>query len=332
MRALALTLLVASQGCDGAAGSLDAGVINPNRDADGGTTEAAWTSLRPLPAPRQETAVVELGGAIYVIGGFDRSQVIVSTVERYDPATDTWTAVQPLPRPLHHVNAAVLDGKIFVVGALTVGFAAVGDLYEYDPKTNVWTPRGQMPSGSERGASLVAALNGEIFIGGGLRGGVAVADFSSWTPSTGQFTERAPLPTARDHGAGAAADGRFFAIGGRGAGIGAHTARVDAYDPQTDTWSGRTPMPTSRGGMAAAVVSGRIVVAGGEGNASAASGVFDQVERFDPSQNLWTTLPPMKTPRHGTGAAAVGDVFYVPGGATVQAFGAVATLEALVIP
>jgi hypothetical protein len=35
----------------------------------------------------------------------------------------------------------------------------------------------------------------------------------------------------------------------------------------------------------------------------------------------------MITPRHGTGAAGVGGVLYVPGGATQQAFGAVATHE-----
>jgi hypothetical protein len=36
----------------------------------------------------------------------------------------------------------------------------------------------------------------------------------------------------------------------------------------------------------------------------------------------------MRTPRHGTGAAGVGDVLIVPGGADRLAFGAVATVEA----
>jgi hypothetical protein len=40
----------------------------------------------------------------------------------------------------------------------------------------------------------------------------------------------------------------------------------------------------------------------------------------------------MTTPRHGTGGAVLGRVFYVPGGADVEAFGAVATVEALVFP
>jgi hypothetical protein len=39
----------------------------------------------------------------------------------------------------------------------------------------------------------------------------------------------------------------------------------------------------------------------------------------------------MPTPRHGMGAAATGGRLYVPGGATVQAFGAVATHEILTL-
>ena len=36
----------------------------------------------------------------------------------------------------------------------------------------------------------------------------------------------------------------------------------------------------------------------------------------------------MPTPRHGTGAASVGNAVFVPGGADHQGFGAVATHEA----
>jgi hypothetical protein len=75
-------------------------------------------------------------------------------------------------------------------------------------------------------------------------------------------------------------------------------------------------------------VAGRIVVAGGEGNPAAATGVFDAVEAYDPAGDAWTALAPMPTPRHGTGAATLGRTLYLPGGATVQAFGAVDTHEA----
>ena len=86
-------------------------------------------------------------------------------------------------------------------------------------------------------------------------------------------------------------------------------------------------MLTPRAGAAAAVLDGRLYVCGGEGNAADPSGVFPQAEAYDLASNSWTAPAPMATPRHGTGAATLGDSIYVPGGATRQAFGAVATAD-----
>jgi N-acetylneuraminic acid mutarotase len=137
----------------------------------------------------------------------------------------------------------------------------------------------------------------------------------------------APLPAPRDHLTGQASLGLLYAIGGRAGGISGTTARVDAYDPATDAWSPRAPMPTARGGMASGVVDGAIVVVGGEGNPAAPSGVFPEVERYDPATDAWQELPPMPRPRHGMAAVGLDGGLYVPGGASVQGFGAVATHE-----
>ena len=58
--------------------------------------------------------------------------------------------------------------------------------------------------------------------------------------------------------------------------------------------------------------------------------LFDATEAYDPRTDTWTTLPAMRSPKHGTGAGSVDGTFLVPGGAPVRAFGAVATVEALV--
>src|SRR5688500_2316666 len=86
-------------------------------DGGGSAGPGEWASAAPLPGgPRQETAVVELGGKVYVIGGFDQAAAIVADVEAFDPAAGTWDAVEPFPVPLHHANAGVADGKIWVLG------------------------------------------------------------------------------------------------------------------------------------------------------------------------------------------------------------------------
>jgi N-acetylneuraminic acid mutarotase len=102
---------------------------------------------------------------------------------------------------------------------------------------------------------------------------------------------------------------------------------VDEFDPATGKWAAKAPMLTPRAGTAGALVGNRILVAGGEGNPHDPSGVFPETEAYDPAKDVWQKLEPMLTPRHGTGAAELKGVFYVPGGATRQGFGAVATNE-----
>lgn len=272
--------------------------------------------------------MVALDGLVYAIGGFDAARAIVARVEAFDPSAGTWKARAPLPRPVHHAHAAVVGGKIYVAGALEgAAFKAIGATLEYDPTGDAWTPRASMPAGTERGGGGAAALGGRIYVVGGLRGGASVADFSAYDPAMDAWEILPPMPAARDHLVAAAAGGIVFAVGGRAGGVTGLVGRVDGYDPVARSWTPRKPMITARGGTAAAVLAGRVVVAGGEGNTGASSGVFPQVEGYDPAADVWAALAPMKTPRHGTGAAVVGDRLYVPGGATVQGFGAVATVE-----
>ena len=47
------------------------------------------------------------------------------------------------------------------------------------------------------------------------------------------------------------------------------------------------------------------------------SGVFAQVEAYDPVTNKWESLTLMPTPRHGMGAVVIGDTIYIAGGGPV---------------
>jgi N-acetylneuraminic acid mutarotase len=297
----------------------------------GGASAGAWQGLAPLAnGPRQETAVVAFEGKILVIGGFDAAGEVVPDVEAYDPETNTWAPFTPLPKSLHHVNAAVVGGKVYVLGALRdPTFIEVGDVYEYDPAGKAWIAKTKMTPGTERGAAAVGVIGTKIYIAGGFRMS-AVADFSAYDTATDTWEELPDLPAPRDHLVGGAAGGVMYAIGGRNGSIGSVDDAVYAFDPSAGMWTERAEMPTARGGSAAALVGGRFIVAGGEGNQAAASGVFDDVEAYDPAKDAWTILTPMFTPRHGTGGAELNGKLYVPGGADKQAFGAVDTVEVYV--
>ena len=287
-----------------------------------------WRSLAPLAAgPRQETAVVALDGEVWVLGGFDARGAVVRTVEVYDPASDSWRGGPDLPLPLHHANVAVTGGKLYVVGFLVGAFIASGRSFVHDPASGGWRELASMPDGTQRGGASVAVLGGEIFIAGGFRNG-AVADFSAYDPVSDSWRTLPQLPRRADHVVAGAIDGLLYVAGGRSGGIDGHSASLLVFDQQRMTWMSGASMPTSRGGAASAVVDGLLYVFGGEGNAAEPSGVFDQVERYDPVADRWTSLPSMPDRRHGTGAAVVAGVIYIPGGASEQGFGAVDTNSA----
>ncbi len=303
-------------------------------DSSEGTTgsegDPGWHTLAPLPGgPRQETAVAARDGQVYVLGGFVGSGAIVADVARYDPATDTWASVADAPAAMHHAHLAAHGEALYLLGSLRgYGFDQDGASWAYDPATDGWTAVTEMPLVTARGGGGAATIGDRIYVVGGLAGGQAVADAWAYEPDTDTWTPLADLPTPRDHLGVAAVDGLVYAVGGRDGTIGGHTDRMDIYDPATDSWSDGPPMPTSRGGVAIGATNTQIYVAGGEGNAAARSGVFDQLETFRPSDGAWEALQVMPIPRHGTGGATVGATFYVPGGATVEALGAVDDHEA----
>ncbi|MBI1960328.1 MAG: hypothetical protein HYU42_03020 [Candidatus Rokubacteria bacterium] len=56
----------------------------------------------------------------------------------------------------------------------------------------------------------------------------------------------------------------------------------------------------------------------GDGRREGISRVFGQNEGYDPQRDAWEQYAPMPTPRHGLGAAVIGDAIYVAGGGVVM--------------
>ena len=324
---------------DGATSAGRGGTAAGGRSGAGGAAGASlgtWTMLASMPlGARQEHGVAAANGIVYVIGNYNFGATTnpdARRLEAYDPATGIWSTRAQIPFAADHPNVAAANGKLYILGAVGTTQSA-----EYDPATDAWTTRRNTPT--QRAASAVAAIGNKIYVAGGAPGNntamfdASVRDFMAYdvTTDTFEILEQIPGP-GRNHGPGAAADGIFYILGGRTGGpMDGLQSRVDAYDPVAKQWSSRAAMPRARGGCSAGVINGHIVVVGGEGNAVSANAnrVFPETDVYDPVANTWRTMAPMRTPRHGMGAAGIGNTLYVPGGATAQGGGtAVAILEA----
>jgi N-acetylneuraminic acid mutarotase len=330
-----------SPGAAGAAGTASGGRGGGTGGGGAGSAGStgnlgSWELLAPMPGgARQEFNVAALKGLVYAVGAFGTA-ADSKRLEAYDPATNTWTTKASIPFSSDHPNVAATADKLYILGEVGAQNSA-----EYDPATNTWTMKAQVPT--QRAASATAAIGTKIYVAGGAMGsngasfGPTVRDFAAYDTVTNTWETLDPIPSpGRNHAVGAAVGGIFYIVGGRTNGpMDGLQNRVDAYDPATRTWTQKANMPVARGGCMGGVINGQIVVAGGEGNARDINpnGVFPDTDVYDPVANMWRVMAPMRTPRHGTGAAGVGNKLYVPGGATAQGGGtAVAILEAFTLP
>lgn len=285
--------------------------------------------------PRQEHSVAAVGNDVYIVGGVDYNDAsqlrTINRVELYNVPTDRWHVAAPLPQPLNHANAAGVGGKLYLLGALSGGMDWIGlpDSYVYNPFNDTWMSITPMPNGTARGSSAVGVYKSTVFLAGGmtlLRPYPPGEQNCLWivssydTVTDSWKTDYPPLPAPRQHVGGAVVNGTFYVIGGRENDINQYHNTVFALDLENPTsWKTLAPMPTARGSVACSARGFRIYCFGGEGNPDNPQRIFNNTEVYDTETDSWTKLAPMEVPRHGTGAATVGDAIYIPGGGVTTA-------------
>ncbi len=293
--------------------------------ATAAAAEGVWGTRAPLPAAHSEFAVAELGGRIYVIGGYAIGDVEGTSVQIYDAAADRWQAGPPLPAPAHHLMAVSAGGKVYVMGGQGSGLFGGGFIdavWALDPAAGTWEARTPMPTA--RGAGVAVTLDGKVYVAGGRP--PHGHDFAVYDPATNRWTVLPDMPSQRNHLAGAAIGGRIWVAGGR-LGPGYRSDASDAlevYDPATGEWSEAAPMPRPRSGVNGIAARGCFHVWGGEGRA----GMFPDHTVYDPRADRWTRLDDMPVPLHGvTGAAFVDGLIHMPGGGQDVGGGSPGTLH-----
>jgi N-acetylneuraminic acid mutarotase len=196
----------------------------------------AWKALAPMPTPRGAGEAVEVGGKIYVIGGVrstkpgdpgapiplgSTDQIVVGTVEAYDPATNTWQARSPMPTARNHFFAGAVNGKIYAIdgriGSVFVTMSDVIDLVEeYDPATDHWICKSRAPT--PRGDVTGGAYGGSLYVVGGEFQDTA-RKMTFWAaevfnPATNTWTNLPHMLVARHGFAAAFVGSKLHVIGG----------------------------------------------------------------------------------------------------------------------
>jgi N-acetylneuraminic acid mutarotase len=138
-----------------------------------------WSTASPMLERRDNAGSGVHTGRLYVFGGRTRNadgsvvNETLSSVEMYDPETDTWVARTPMPTGRRTFSTGQLGGRFQVIGGeRTPSGGVFPDNQEYDPATDAWRVLTPMPT--PRHGAATATLDGEIHvIGGGTTGGTS---------------------------------------------------------------------------------------------------------------------------------------------------------------
>lgn len=254
----------------------------PVRAAAGG-----WTAAEPMTVQRyMHTATLLADGRVLVAGGdLDGNANSTSSVEIYQPTTNTWVTVASMHTARHRHEAVRLqDGRILVIAGWNTASTEV-----YDPATGVWTETGDVPLGGIYIRAVVLD-NGNVL----AVNSIGTTNASLFNPTTNQWSETANFTTHRFLlGMVKLADGRVMVSGGRDSSS-TNLDTTEIYDPQTGLWTAAAPMGTAREEHFMVLLNdGRVLVAGGNNQAT---GLVKSAEIYDPTLNTWMVIPDLNLP------------------------------------
>jgi hypothetical protein len=170
-----------------------------------------WTTKADMPMARQDLATVVLDGKIYAIGGALRSEDETyrptTSVEAYDPATDTWTTKTSMIGYTQPTSAVVIEGKIYATNGLSSEV--------YDPTRDVWLPMANLGESSVLVTSA-CELEGRMYTFGGatLPEGVPHSSTFVFDPIMDSWSQLADMSFSAWWMAASEVDGKIYLFGG----------------------------------------------------------------------------------------------------------------------
>ena len=294
-----------------------------------------WHVISELPTHREDFSTAVVGDKIYLIGGtlFEnrRGPFGLSTVEVYDPKTNTWERVADMPTPRTNAETAVINGTIYVCGGYSgidnrlINLKFLDIVEAYDSQNNTWTRKQGMSGGRlDFGAGAVA---GKIYsIGGWVHpldkepeapGRIDLVE--AYDPATDRWIKRANMPTKRDNFGVGVINNHIYAIGGSGwpqvGNGGPFLTTIEEYNPKINRWDKKNEMPNLRLAFSTVVLDDVIYLIGGfiwQQNRIAQ--YLATVDTYNPETEKWSDIPPMPIPFIPFGAAVVNGNIYVFGG------------------
>ncbi|MDD3140196.1 MAG: kelch repeat-containing protein [Lachnospiraceae bacterium] len=236
-----------------------------------------WTILASMSTPRYKFQTEVLDGKIYAIGGLEKQisdgfPPKLSSVEVYDPSTDTWTTESSMSTSRYIFQTEVINGKIYAIGGLgPIDSYPLSSVEVYDPSIDTWTTLSSMSVA--RYDFQTEVINGRIYaIGGQISDETMLSSIEVYYPSIDMWVTLPSMDAVRAGLQTEVIDDKIYAIGGEAFVDGYehgynrdYLSSVEVYDSSTHTWSTITSMSDARSGFQTEIIDGTIYAFGGIG-------------------------------------------------------------------
>ncbi|XP_055335963.1 kelch-like protein diablo [Paramacrobiotus metropolitanus] len=208
------------------------------------STNNEWEEVAPLQVPRSCHGTAVLNDRIYVAGGsyFDDNGDLtkLSSVECFDPQTNSWQFVAALPVALDDVTMVGFKDRLYVFGGDSGESEAVvrlsNKVFCYDPVVNAWSELADMPT-ARRWCSACVSPSGLIYVMGGDVGkpDISVRCTEAYDPTANKWLKRGDMIEKRSTHGCALVDGKIYVLGGIS--MCTDTSSIEFYDEATDKWT-----------------------------------------------------------------------------------------------
>lgn len=261
----------------------------------------SWETLDDaMPRERYRHAAAVVDSSLYVIGGRDLDDNVISQVDVLDTDTNTWSTLKTAnwTAPRSDEGTFVYDDKIFVGGGYDENYTSYATVDILDPSSGTWTyAKSSTTTASmsdSRGDFGFVEIKSKFYTFGGWSSDDWCSPRTSaevYDPSTDEWTSLADLQKGRGDKAMGTLNGRLFAIGGEhnnNCNSGSTPVTdVEVYDPGQPSkgWVVESYIPEEKFRFAAATVSGKIFVFGGQKNMTHNCSGFDYC--YPVSNHTW---------------------------------------------
>jgi N-acetylneuraminic acid mutarotase/cell division protein FtsB len=255
--------------------------------------QGRWTPARSLTLPRgRHTATLLPDGRVLLVGGYTQHDVDTTSVDIYDPATDTYEPTGSLNAARHDQTATLLpDGRVLVIAGYNLGWLSSAEIW--DPATGQWSPTQPLFAHGVTHTATVLKDGRVLVVAGSKQSGSSGPDdrVEIFNPLTNVWQKAALHQyTEGCHTATLLADGRVLIAGG-----GTDPA---LYDPAGDTWQPAGRLAVERCYPRAVLLhDGRVLLIGGVMRSQWPTPI-DSVEVYDPTSNSWGQAAPLAQARY----------------------------------